>query len=472
MTLIADLIRQKKVRTLVKVLFGIVLTDVQAQIVRTIAWEEAPKVTIKAYTQYGKTMCVALGICLHKMTHEGNKYRLIASQDSKTAILRNYVVEFILKNAPLTGLLDLEASGIARLHKEVSRRRLTFKDGDDLIVLSAEGDAMRLMGHGGNIIVVDETGEIDTAVFKEKIMRMTAGHAGNSMIIEIGNPWDPNSHFAEHWDDPRMPEQGGWLKFHIPYQVGVREGRVTQAFIDERKDELRTNPMMFRVLWEAEFPEESEDQLIRREWIESAEKNALEVKGYVKAGNDVAEQGLDETVAIEGVTDGRLYKPLKAASWAKTDTMPTVGKLTQFLSRDAKVNVDSTGVGSGVCSRLKELGYNAYAYKGGSKPDLRQDYERFKNLLAMFYWSVREAFESGRIDLSVIKEKYPREYMTLKQQLLSIRYEIQSDRLIRILKPGDKSPDWADAFSLFVGEGREPGFYIPTYEKPKGNKNL
>lgn len=462
MGIVSELIKKKKVKTLVKALFNITLTDTQTRIVKAIMYEEARKITIKAYTQYGKTLAVAIGICLHKLTHEGNKYRLIASQDSKTQILRNYMVEHMINSKYLADMLDLEATGISRLRKEVSRRRLTFKDGDDILMLSAEGDAMRLMGHGGNIIVIDETGEIDPTVYKEKIMRMVAGFPPEkTMIIEIGNPWNPLSHFAEHWDDPRSPTDGGWLKIHVPYTVGVSENRTTESFIEESRAELV--PAAFRVLYDAEFPEEAENQLIRREWFEKAMEKDMKIGGKIKAGCDVAEFGLDETVVIQGITDGRNFVAEKIRSWGKCDTMQTVSKLREFVHENAEINIDATGVGSGVHARMKELNYNAYAYKGGEKPDLQQDSDKFRNLLACFYWQLRDAFEQERIDLHNLK-RYPMELTKLKSQLLSIRYEVQSDRRIKIIKKkkeSDKSPDYADTLMLFVGKSMVPGFYVP-----------
>jgi len=440
------LIEKRDVKTLVKWLFGYDLTPMQCKIVRAIAWEEAEKITIKAYTQYGKTLSVALGINLHRILHTGDpiKYRLVASLNEKTAILRNYIAEQIFSCKIIRDTLDTDLSGLNRLRSEISRKRLTYKDSSNLSVHSAEGDAMRLMGHGGDKIVVDETGEIPKDIYNEKILRMTAG-SKKPMIVEIGNPWDPSSHFAEHWDDPRKPEDGGWLKIHIPWQVGVAEGRITKEFIDERRRDLV--PMKFKVLWDADFPEEMEDQLIKREWFESAlKKNMSIAEKEIIAGLDVAEKGLDETVLINGFTDSKNVVVDNVHSWSKQETMQTVSRVKQKMHENAIVKVDATGVGSGVYSRLKELGVSAVEYKGGSKPTKVGEQE-FRNALAEGYWQMRNMFEQGRIDLHKLS-KFPRELMKLKVQLMQIRYEIQSDRLVRILKPDDKSPDYADALML------------------------
>jgi sorbitol-specific phosphotransferase system component IIA len=380
------------------------------------------------------------------LLNRNKKVLLIAPTREKADIMRTYVAENIICCPKMSVLLDVAAGGIERIKNEVSKRKLTLKNGCSFKVLSAEGGGMSLMGEGGDLIIVDETGEkeITEDVFTGKIMRMLAD-SEDSMIIEIGNPWDPNSHFAKHWEDPRSPEDNGWLKFHIGWTTGVAEDRISQSFIEDRR--LECLPMEFRVLWEAEFPEEAEDQLIKREWFDNALNKAMQIGSKeLKAGLDVAEFGLDETVLITGFGDGRNLVTESCFSWAKQETMQTVSHVTQKLNKNALLNVDSTGIGSGVESRLRELGHKTRAYKGGESP---RDHTRFKNCLAEGYWQLREIFEQGRIDLSRLKT-YPVQLAKLKSQLMAIKYEIQSDRLIRIRKPEDKSPDYADALMLFA----------------------
>jgi hypothetical protein len=455
---IKEATRRKDIKKLIKLFFPHLPepTPTQQLIVRLIAFEEYKKITIKAFTRYGKSMWVGAGFALHKILHPGEKYRLVASLDEKTAILRNYIAEDITMCPKLVDLLEFGASGAERLKTEVSKKRLTFKDGAELSVHSAQGQALRLMGHGGTRLGVDETGEISKEVFESKIMRMLGDDPENCMIVEIGNPWDPNSHFAEHWEDTRKPNEGGWFKLHIPWQLGVKEGRTTVEFIEERRRKLATMPNMFKVLYEAEFPDEAEDQLIKKAGFEKACENSLQLMKDQReeAGVDVAEFGLDETVMFKGPTDGRATKVTGIFAWAKKGTMETVGRVTPKITRHTEIKVDATGVGSGVHSRLDELDYKAIAYKGGEKPTAKHEAGDFKNKLAQFYWQLHVMFEEGSLDLTILKQN-PVVREKLRKQLMSIKYKIHSDRVIEIVKPDGKSPDYADALMIFCARLRK-----------------
>lgn len=465
------LVKKRDVYTLSKMYFDFEPTPKQCDIIRAIAFQEANFITVKAPTQWGKTKTIAVARDLHKLMNKNVEYQLVASLDSKTSKLRSYVAENHVICKSLANELDIGAVGFSRLNTEISRKRFTYKDGSSLGVHSAQGDAIRLMGHGGDVVIVDETGEIDKEKFNGRIFRMLGGR-NNPMLIEIGNPWDPNSHFAEHWDDPRTPEQGGWLKIHVTWQDGVNEGRFTQEFIDEQRRNL--SPIEFRVLYDADFPEEAEDQLIERNWFDWALNNRISIENSRDiAGLDVAEYGRDATVLINGLTDDRYYRATEIFTWHKQDTMQTVAKVAPKIKKTCEINIDSTGVGSGVAPRLQELEFNAVSYKGGEKPD--RDEERFRNQLAYGYWSLREAFEQRRIDLTMLK-KFPVELAMLKRELMAIKYEVQSDRLIRIIKPNDKkpgpgqprikSPDHADALMLLVA--RISSFTIEMLEDKEG----
>ena len=58
--------------------------------------------------------------------------------------------------------------------------------------------------------------------------------------------------------------------------------------------------------------------------------------------------------------------------------------------------VDEDGVGGGVLDRLRELRLPAAGLKGGQPPI---DTERFINRRAEWFWSLRERFEQGEVDI-------------------------------------------------------------------------
>ena len=199
--------------------------------------------------------------------------------------------------------------------------------------------------------------------------------------------------------------------------------------------------------------------MIKREWFEKAlNKDMKLAQTAIIAGLDVAEHGLDETVLFNGHTDGRNVVCDNVHAWSKQGTMQTVSKVAERLNENTEITVDATGVGSGVYSRLEELNFNTDEYKGGRKPRNKSESEKYRNMLAMGYWNMREMFEQGRIDLHKLNG-FPMELAKLKEQLMQIRYEIQSDKQIKIIKPKEKSPDYSDSLMLMcIPKGTGTGF--------------
>lgn len=442
--MIKELIKKKDVRVLCKVLFNVELSGKQEDIVKAITYRTHKRLVICAYTRYGKSYAVALGVLLYILFNEDKKILLVAPKYDQTSILRNYIAEFILKSDVFVDLLDLDSTGKERLKKEVSKKRMTFKNGCELRVLSAEGKAERLMGFGGDLIIDDEDCLIDYTVYKQKISRML-GDSPDATMISIGNPWHRDNQMYEHWTDPK------YKKVHIDYKTGLKEGRITEEFIEEQRELL--SPMEFGILYEAEFPEESEDQLIKMDWIKKAEQKKMKITPKDRiAGCDIAEMGKDKTVLIKGITDGNNYKVENIYSWHKKNTMETAGMIAQKIDKNVKINIDGTGVGSGVAPRLKERGFKAIGIKVGESADKDKRPEekgRFLNKKAQYYWKLRDLFEQGRIDIP--------EHHELRKELTSIKYGFTSSEKVKIIRPNDedsskKSPDFADALMFFVAK--------------------
>jgi hypothetical protein len=450
-------ILQKNTWALCKYFFDTNLTKGQEKIVRTVAFDEYKRITICCMTRYGKSWSVAQGILLWIMLNPGKRIVIIAPTNEKTTIIRNYVAFFVSKNDILLNLLDLDKKGPERIKKEVSKRRMTWKNNVEMRTLSAEGKGEQLMGFGADKIIVDETCDIDFEVYRSKITRML-GDSPDSSYIEIGNPQHRDNHFWLHWTDPN------YFRLHIDYEEALNEGRVDSVFIEEQKSQLTSRE--FEVLYKANFPESAEDQLIDWNWIERAYKVPMEIKGEIIAGIDIAELGNDFTVLIIGIKDKELskYKVIHIESWNKIDLMPTVAKILPFIDKFKieRIKVDATGVGSGVYSRLDELyregriKCQVKAHKGGLRPSTDKAAERFLNEKAESYWHLRKLFEENKINIPNHRE--------LISQLNKMKWELTSSEKIRIRNPGEKegdtaeekSPDFSDALNIMAWDGGIP----------------
>lgn len=390
------------------------------------------RVIILAMTRYGKSMLISMSILLYAMYNSNKKIILISSTYKQARILMEYISGFIVNSDIVTKYVDLETTGISRLKKEVTKERITFKNGSEIRILSAEGKGERLMGFGADVVVEDESALISDEVYRLRITRML-GDNPDSIYISIGNPF-PGNHFEENY------KNSDWKKYKIDYKTALKEGRTTGQWIEEQRRIL--TPMEFAILYEAEFPEESEDALFRWAWINLAKERKFEDfevnKKYL--GCDIAEAGVDWTVITSIIeTKDKKYIVTDIKNWHKSDTMVTAGYITKVDDKFKSdiIKVDAIGVGKGVYDRLKELKKPVIPIKVGMTAT--RESERFLNQKSQFYWKLRTLFEEGRISI-------PSNH-NLINELRKMKYELTSAGKIKIIDP-NKSPDFADSLML------------------------
>lgn len=419
---------------IVKKLFNVDLTPTQANILRAIIRGEK-RIIISAMTRYGKSYVVSMAVILYVLLNADKRVVIVSATYPQAKILMNYIGRFIAKPEVYSALgFDEIKDRKKGLHEEFSKERITFPNGCEIRILSASGTGERLMGFGGDLIIEDEAGLIDDDVYFGKITRML-GDSPTSVLVEIGNPF-PGNHFEDNWDNR------DWLKFHIGWKEALKEGRISQEFVDEQKDILA--PIMFRILYEADFPEDSEDALIPKMWIERS--LYVELGDYVvrnrTIGCDIAEAGIDNTVLtpIVETTRGEYIVGEQKVYKHMPDTMKTVQKIKELHNQFKAdvLNVDAIGIGKGVADRLRELNLNTKQIKVSKKPT--SEIDRFLNQKAQHYWRLRKLFEDGLI-------KIPKNATNLIRELRLMRYEISNGK-IKIIDPQNKSPDYADSLML------------------------
>lgn len=419
---------------------GYELTEGQIEIVGAVLDPQVKRLSVCAMTRYGKTRSVAIGLLLVIMRSNelyGKPVKIILASPTKkqTNIIRNYISEHISGTPALIALVDNPGRGDPEhLKKEMSKERITFKNGCQLLTLTAHGKGEQLMGFGGDIIVLDEAGLIHDEVYTSRISRML-GDAPDSKLIELVNPWNKHNFAWRHWQNPEF------RTIHIDWRKALREGRTTQTYIDEQQTEL--SKYEFDVLYESIFTDESEDTLIKWAWIDRAVKEPITLNDVGLRhvwGLDVAEQGKDLTILSKFLTDGYRYKMISIHVVKENETMPIANAVSAIVPKSELINVDSIGVGAGVFSRLRELGHNVYSVRVSMTAT--SETERYLNQKSQHYWRLRTLLETGMIQL--LNNKH------LKSQLSNMRYEFTSSGKIRIVDPEGKSPDYADSCMLGV----------------------
>jgi hypothetical protein len=271
----------------------------------------------------------------------------------------------------------------------------------------------------------------------------------HARLLSIGNPIEPSGAFYEEHKAPGVFK----LKISALDTPNVIEGRevipglVTCTWVEEKKAKWGEKSPLYQSKVLGEFPDAGTNTLIPLSLVEAARARRLESGAApVELGVDVARFGDDETVCIR--RQGPIIRTQFVSS--KEDTMQTTGRVIAAM-RDtgAKVaKVDVIGVGSGVVDRLTEQNVPTQSMNAAHAA---RDKERFENVRAEWWWTMREAFEAGEIDLDPTDD-------VLASQLCSVRYKINSKGKIQVESKDEMkvrqltSPDRADAAVMAYGQ--------------------
>ena len=417
----------------------------ELDILNAVFTKKAKKITIRATTRAGKSYTLAEIAILKAVLEDDCRVGIIAPSFDKTRIIMDYVASFLAGNQIFDDIVMIEVSSLSkleRLRKEVSKRRITFKNGSAIECKSVDLDSkgFGVMGYAYDCIIVDETDLIDDSSYN-KIYRMLVENP-DAQIIEIGNPWFL-AHFYEHHHD------NAWEKIHIRWQDCVAAGRMTLEAVEDQRKEITA--LEFKVLFDADFPDEIEHAVFQKEAIEAMTAPGSAIRHErILIGVDVARGGRDKTVlTVFGIEGNKAYY-LRNEVLDTNDTMKIVGAVIAMadLCRTPRVKVeiavDTVGLGAGVFDRLLELGYEASAFIAGGKA---MNSERFYNL------KTEVAFRTAEIANESLILNIPRDSRYVLETR-SITFEVCSDKQRKVVDPKDKSPDFFDsmiiALSRFV----------------------
>lgn len=298
--------------------------------------------------------------------------------------------------------------------------------------------------HGEFVLVIlDEACGISANIWTAAETQVTSE---SSRMLAIGNPDDASSPFAKV-----CAPNSGWKVIRIPAHETpnftgekvapeVAQELLSKLWVKEHERWEGTALWSSKIL--AEFPDDSEDTLIKLSLIQRACERTLSKAPESILGVDVGRHGTSETVIVERRGDHARV----VYAHAGRDLMQTVGAIQRFFRGDRTlvVKVDDIGVGGGVVDRLKQLKMKVIGLNGGRRP---KDQQRFVNARAEWWWHLREIFEAGDIDIDPNDE-------VLLEQLSSVRFGY--DQFNRIFieskddmrKRGLSSPDRADALVL------------------------
>lgn len=299
-------------------------------------------------------------------------------------------------------------------------------------------------------------------------------------ILTLGNPTERAGRFYQ-----AHRETSDWRSFKIEASdiPNVRKGRtvvpglLTREGVRRFAREYGEQSGFYKSRVLAEFPEQAEEGLIRRSWLEAAadrfesrELHAAARDEEPVVGVDVGRRGPDKTIAairrgpvLQEIREVGNRNPTKTADRVE-EVLQEVGFYTgdeyvqggtlKKVPKRGRVVVDTLGVGARVADPLQEAGYDVTEYKGSLSPGRPQKYA---NLRAESYWHLRNLLEDGEIALPRDEELF--------EELLAISWsptgqgKIQMEAKADVKKKIRRSPDRADAVAMAFhpeGQGHTP----------------
>lgn len=458
------------------------MTPGQIKLFRAIYERQHPRTQFECYTQYGKSDVVSMAVLMRVSTFQ-EKWIILGATKDKAGIIMSKLIKHIFENDYTLGKFEVgEGENLDYIRRNRSKDNITFKVGENQIgnVVTLSADARRkgddagdiLIGHGAQNLIEDDAALIPDAIHG-KALRMLGGHAGKDFLLKITNTFGRN-HAYRSSIDPKTN------KIVIDWQQGVREGRLTEEFVNEMRATL--DPVMFGILYDCIYPptnlvdEQGWMPLLVEDDIINAQARKVESKGYKRLGLDVSEGTNYNAYVIR--TDNHAFVKEKST---EKDLMKTADRFCAVMAEervhDTHAFVDAVGIGAGVSARAKQMGKNINAVKSGEKPTERKEAEKvanpieFMNLRAELNWKMKEwirqggALETSKEWMQLTKLRY-RETPNGKIQIMT-KVEMRARGLLGMTE----STDIPDALALtfapvefrFIEQPKASGMPLPHY---------
>lgn len=343
--------------------------------------------------------------------------------------------------------------------------------------------------HSENILVVfDQACGISRSVW-EATEGLMAG--GNAKWLCLSNTTVLNSEFAKTCIENYKSDFGKWEVFPIPVWItpNIKEkknivpGLVSWKWVQEKTETWGVDNPLYRIMLNAEFVDEIELYLFTEEMLEHAFSDDDKLFNFedIQIGLDIAEKGGDSSVwSVRAGKRIYMYKEEKGLNTMQVVdvTVELLRRLENF-SKSITVAVDVIGIGSGVGSRLQELGVQVIPVNVAEKPttimpgyDADNVFEFFRpaNIKAQLAWYLHNLLEkkplvsflpkiSKNFNKDKLKEEFRFKFIVLDNGT------VRCEKKIDVRKRIGRSPDHYDAVALsFFGtdftEQAEPIFNI------------
>lgn len=439
----------------------------QLELFGRIVFKVAKRQHVQTLTQYGKSLFTALAlIILTGLDEHGESVIVGAPTEEKAKIIMHYYTAHI-GDSPLFAPLLAADTKIEKLRQETTKDSLVLKNGGKMQVFTLKaGNSTKgfeaAMGFGAKNVIMDEACLIPDTI-EATVIRMLAGQGPDAMYIKIGNPWYTRTHFQKSYRDPL------YVKLIIEYEQALKEGRISQSFINEVKGKP-----FFDILYECKFP--SDKQLDMKGFAPLYTESLID-GAYIPAkfpligekhiGVDVSHGGANFSTIVLRATNAAylLFRERTADELILLGQVETIAKHNGVPLCSRHLHFDSIG-SQALCARANELwpycGAHDHANSFGVNVGDHADAETYPSGEPMIDEKTGKPvriFINKRVQLAWKGHEWVQRGGKLYPQpdfddLLGLRYKVQSDKKIKLKSKEDMadegivSPDVADAFNL------------------------
>jgi len=189
-------------------------------------------------------------------------------------------------------LSDLIHQHINRIPRKIQkalfakRQRTTIylRNGSRIVALPNSEHLLR--GYHANLIIADEAAFFrnDESIFRHVLTPMLATTDGT--LIVSSTPWGKNTLYYQYSNDQ------DWTQLHITWRQARDAGVYKPRFIKQIEKTRRTNPLTYRMEYEAEFTEEADTWLTQDLLAKAVDQN-LEYTPFEKEAEGIYYLGVD-----------------------------------------------------------------------------------------------------------------------------------------------------------------------------------
>ena len=422
---------------------GIDLWSAQRDILNLVA--RHPRVAVRAGHAVGKSFISAAALLWFLHTRPRSIGLLTAPTYDQMRGVVYKEVRRIAENSAKPLPINL-------LTREIRMKKPDGSDYPDWFIKGFSSDrGDRIQGQhapGGVFLVMDEAPGISLEIWESA---QTLPTTGDSRILLIGNPTRADGFFADAFRGKGDFETYKISVYSSPNFTGERVPRhLNRALVDQSKiapmiSSYGKDSSYGQALLDAEVPEEGEDAVFPRAWIERAQAREPNPDWETDRvmGIDPAHMGADRSVWM-GIYGHRVTL---LRSEGKTPDMIVAGEWTANavrLNSIRLVGIDQA-MGLGIAGTLRRHDISCMEVNFGGEAD---DKETFANKRAEMHWRAREFLR----DHAILPKDLPGEFI---EELFAVRYiydesRIKIERKEEIRKRLGRSTDYVDAFILAV----------------------